>query len=82
MQAAVDMIRGDFSRALEIQRTAPANTAEIKVELDKVILQWAWFQNVLQQEKTDDYQLIVVDASEEILKLMENITELYSSLGL
>ena len=72
----------DFTYALEILRVAPANTAEIKVELDKVILQWAWFQNVLQQEKTGEYQLIVVDASEEILQLMENITELYSSLGL
>jgi|TARA_Y100000310_G_C20639132_1_gene792883 hypothetical protein len=81
VRAALEDAQHDFSHALELLRVAPANTDEIKVELDKVILQWAWFQNVLQQEKTGDYQLIVVDASEEILRLMENITGLYSSLG-
>jgi hypothetical protein len=82
IREALEVAQQDFSRALETLRVAPENTAEIRIELDKVILQWAWFQNVLQQEKIGEYQLIVVDASDEILELMENITEMYSSLRL
>lgn len=76
----LELAQRDFGSALAILRYAPENNDAIDKELDNVVLQWSWFQNVLNQDQLSNYSLIMVDASNEILAAMERVTMLYEQL--
>jgi hypothetical protein len=78
-----DLNRGrrEFSVALEVLRTAPENSPDIAGELDEVILQWEWFRGALSRPDHARFRLVVVDASETILRTMERVTAWYELMA-
>lgn len=72
----------EFKAALTQLSAAPINTPEIQKKLDVAVLQWAWLESALEMQQGAYYPLIVADASEKLLELMESITELYARLPL
>jgi nitrate/nitrite-specific signal transduction histidine kinase len=68
----------EFETALETLRTAPETSNDIREQLEKAIIQWTWFKSVLSRDiDQGDYRLIVVDASNELLEILEDITKKY-----
>lgn len=68
----------EFESVLEILRTAPETTSEIREQLEKAIIQWTWFKSVLSRDhKQGDFGLIVVDAGNQLLEIMDDITLRY-----
>jgi hypothetical protein len=78
-----DLLRAqrEFGEILEALRLAPENSPDIAGELDAVILQWEWFRGALAQGDYDRFQLVVVDASETILRSMDQITDWYEDMA-
>lgn len=74
--------RNEFVGALIELKRARENTTQIDERLEAVSVQWAWFEQALeQQEGGSDYLLLVQDSSEAILTTMEQVSELYEKLG-
>lgn len=73
--------REEFGRSLEWLRRAPETTDEISIELEQAILQWTWFQSVLERRRESSYQLIVADTSDALLQTMDRVTALYETLA-
>ncbi len=73
--------REQFGRSLEWLRRAPATTDEIIIELEQAIIQWTWFQSVLERRSEASYRLIVADTSDSLLIMMDRITGMYESLA-
>ena len=66
---------------MEVLRAAPENSPDIAGELDEVILQWEWFRGALSQPDHAQFRLVVVDASETILRTMQRITGWYELMA-
>jgi len=81
LRAQLTDVQNEFVRALEKLRLAPENTPEIRSELEEIILQWTWFNTVLAQDEKDNFQLIVIDTSEEILLRLEKVTSMYANIS-
>lgn len=79
--AKLDRARDEFVGALQTLKTAPENVASIDEKLEEVEQQWLWLDSSLTMEKDTYYPLIVADASEKILRLMEIVTDAYARLG-
>ena len=77
----LDRAQREFSEALEELRTAPENSPDIAGELDEIILQWEWFRGALAQPDQERFRLVVVNASESILKTMERVTGWYELMA-
>ena len=73
--------RREFGEGLEALYLAPDNSPEIAGELDEVVLQWEWFRGALEQGDYDRFQLVVVDASETILRSMDRVTGWYEAMA-
>jgi len=74
----IDKARNEFSGALSTLKAAPENSATLKELLARVAEQWLWLESALTMEGDAFYPLIVNDASEKILVLMERVTDLYA----
>ncbi len=81
INAEIDRARNEFSGALEVLIEAPENTLAIKEKLEQAKLQWAWFSSSLNFSNEEYFPLIVVDASEKLLAIMEDITEKYQMIA-
>lgn len=77
----MQLARGEFKSALNTLSAAEENTAGIRDKLDAVRQQWIWFDSALSLQDDSLYPLIVADASEKILVLMESLTNMYASLN-
>ena len=69
-----------YDDTLERLRTAPESTEQIRADLEDVIVQWIWFKSVLDRENEPSYRLIVADASDALLKMMDKVTAQYAAL--
>jgi nitrate/nitrite-specific signal transduction histidine kinase len=76
----MDQVRHEFEGALRELRAAPASSAEIRAELEAATEQWEWFKSALDIEQETLFPLVVEDASEKTLAIMEHLTQLYEDL--
>ena len=81
LRAQMRDVQNEFVRSLERLRLAPENTPQIRTELEEIILQWTWFNSVLAQDEKDNFRLIVIDTSDEILSRLEKVTSMYASIS-
>ena len=58
-----------------------AKAEEIKEKLEAAKLQWAWFNSSLNFSLDEHFPLIILDASEKKLQLMERVTEMYQDIS-
>ena len=77
----IDRAQNEFMGALVNLKRAPLNTPSISAKLEEVEQQWLWLESSLDISKETYYPLIVVDASEKILVLMDAITAMYARLS-
>ena len=80
MMAKLDRAGNEFLGALKTLTTAPENSIGISEKLDEVQEQWVWMDSSLSFQQDAYYPLIVNNASEKILNLMDSITEMYARL--
>lgn len=66
-----------FEDALSELRQAPENTDAIRDQIAAASLQWEWFRNVLELQGDPAYRQLVAEASESVLRSMEQVTALY-----
>lgn len=78
--AQMDRARNEFKGALATLREAPNNGVIINEKLEDVAQQWVWLESSLMLQTDVYYPLIVADASEKILQLMDTVTALYERL--
>ncbi|HEY5717269.1 MAG TPA: type IV pili methyl-accepting chemotaxis transducer N-terminal domain-containing protein [Motiliproteus sp.] len=69
--------RAEFVKAQAILKKHPLDNLEIVEQLAKVDQQWDWFENALGLSGGERYNLIVMDASEELLHSLEYLVALY-----
>ena len=77
--ASLEQARNEFEESLTILRDAPENTLPIRGKLEEVGEQWVWLRSALGLRDAD-FPIVVNDASERTLDLMENLTQLYTEL--
>lgn len=70
-----------FDGTLDRLRSAPESTAQIRSDLEEVYVQWIWFKSALDRKGEPSYRLIVADASDALLMMMDNITGQYAALN-
>ena len=73
-------IQKTFNRTLERLRTAPESNDQIRADLEEVVVQWIWFKSALERKGEPSYRLIVADASDALLHMMDDITFAYANL--
>lgn len=78
--AQMDRVSNEFKGALHTLRSAPENSVGINEKLERVFEQWVWMESSLDMQDGAYYPLIVDDASEKILTLMDSITGMYARI--
>ncbi len=68
----------EFKGGLDTLISAVENTPAISNKLEAVARQWMWLDSAIGMQDGTVYPLIVADASEKILLLMESITDMYA----
>ena len=80
----LDAARREFVQALQVLKDAPEATDVIRQELELAQQQWVFFDNALANAKeassATQHAKEVFTASENILKVMDRVTSLYSKL--
>lgn len=77
----LDTASNEFSGGLNTLLSQHDNTAEIRLELDDMALQWEWLRAAIAAEGATSYRLIVAEATESILVSTERITRMYETAG-
>jgi len=67
----------EFGEGLVALAALPANTAEMRAELEEIALQWEWLQTALAAEGAMSYRLVVAEAGDSILIAADRLTRLY-----
>ena len=80
MLSRIDRAKNEFMGALVNLKRAPLNTPAIAAKLEEVEQQWLWLESSLDIGEAY-YPLLVVDASEKILELMDTVTGMYAKLS-
>jgi len=73
----IDEARSEFDHALQVLRDAPESSDEMVLELEKVALQWVWFDSALNLSGEEPFRLVVATSSESILQRMDKATAMY-----
>lgn len=73
----MDSARTEFDNALQLLRDAPESSNDTVIELEKVALQWTWFNSALNLSGEEPFQLVVAASSDSILQRMDKITSMY-----
>ena len=74
------LIKEEFNLALERLRKAPETPQQILTELEEVIIEWIWFKSVLERQGELSYGLIVADASDSLMRMLDRITGQYTAI--
>lgn len=77
--ASLEQARNEFEGALVTLRDAPENTPAIRRKLGQIGEQWVWLKGALDLHAAG-FPIIVNDAGEKTLHLMEDLTQLYAGL--
>lgn len=80
IRSEMEQAKNEFKGALSELRSAPENTTEIKQALEHAHADWTLFKHGLERNEKKLVPLIVGMTSEKLLKRMNGITALYSSL--
>ncbi len=68
--------------ALQTLKSAAETNSDTQELLEMAAVQWTWFRSVLSGDlKGGDYRLIVVDTSNNLLEILEHITQQYEQLA-
>ncbi len=70
-------VRRQFVAALELLEANSYANAEIVERLARIRSDWVWFDVAIQQSGRERYNLSVLDASDQLLRQVELLTELY-----
>ena len=81
MSNKMDQVRIEFDAALQVLQNHTFDNLEIVSRLSQIESDWAWFNNAMQQSRGDRYNLVVLDASEQLLQQLEQLTQLYVAEG-
>ena len=81
MSSEIEWATNEFRGALDTLIQAPENTIIIKEKLEAAKLQWAWLNSSLNFSTDEHFPLIILDASEKMLQLMERVTEMYQDVS-
>ncbi len=81
MNSEIEWVVNEFKGALDTLVQAPENTFIIKEKLEVAKLQWAWLNSSLNFSRDEHFPLIVLDASEKMLQIMERVTEMYQKVS-
>ncbi len=76
-----EIAQNEFEHALAILKSAPENDARSLRDLARVQEQWGWLKATLTVEQGTFFPLIVEDASEKVLLLMERLTDQYQEMA-
>lgn len=76
-------VRREFNDALAVLRSHTFNNIEIAQRLNRVESGWTWFNSVMEESQQGDerFDLVVLDASEQLLQQLEQLTRLYVQHG-
>jgi nitrate/nitrite-specific signal transduction histidine kinase len=77
----IDKARSEFAQALDLLRNAPEATSEIRQELALADAQWILFGAALGAKPSAIGASNVFAASENLLTVMDKVTNLYSKVG-
>ncbi|WP_210398050.1 type IV pili methyl-accepting chemotaxis transducer N-terminal domain-containing protein [Motiliproteus sediminis] len=69
--------RAEFRKAQALLRENSLDNLEIVEQLAQIDQDWAWFESALEQPQGERYDLVVMDASEELLHSLEYLVALY-----
>lgn len=81
VQHEMETAAREFSAALAVLKALPDNTAEMRVELEEITLQWEWLQTALAGEGAMSYRLVVAEAADSILLATDRLTRMYEQAG-
>lgn len=81
MSQKMNQVRIEFDAALQVLQSHTFDNLEIASRLTQIESDWAWFNNAMQQGRGDRYNLVVLDASEQLLRQLEQLTQLYVAEG-
>lgn len=81
VSAKMDQVRSEFDAALRRMRSHSFDNAEITERLARIESDWAWFNSAILQSGGERYNLLVRDASEQLLRQLEQLTHLYVEEG-
>lgn len=79
--AEIDKARSEFAQALDVLRNAPEATNDIRQELALADAQWILFGSALNTRPSATGAGHVFAASENLLTVMDKVTNLYSKVG-
>lgn len=77
MESAAD----EFGSGLASLAALPGNSADMRVELAEIALQWEWLRTALLVEGAGSYRLVVAEAADSILAATERLVRLYEHAG-
>ncbi|MEH6626461.1 MAG: type IV pili methyl-accepting chemotaxis transducer N-terminal domain-containing protein [Motiliproteus sp.] len=70
-------VQKEFSKTLHLLKTYNFGNLHITDSLAKIEAEWLWFQSVLEQDDGTRYNLIVAEASKQLLLQLEQLTFMY-----
>lgn len=77
----MDRIKNSYEHEIERLRAAPESTDKIRASLEEVMVQWIWFKSALERQGEPAYRLVVADASDTLLTMMDSITAQYAAMN-
>jgi len=69
--------RAEFDKSQAVLKKHTLDNLEIGEQLSKIDQEWAWFTSALEQTGDQRYNLVVMDASEQLLHSLEYLVALY-----
>lgn len=81
MRETLEQTRNEFRGGLESLKHADVNTVLMNSKLEEVETQWGWLVSAFNIDEKAGFPIVVNDASEKILILMEQVTGLYEGLA-
>lgn len=72
--------RDEFRQVLNTLLSERHYSAQIAGKLEEVAAQWVWVESALDMTDDTRYPLIVADACEKILTLLESLTKMYAAV--
>lgn len=83
MREQMAKVRREFNDALLVLKANTFDNIEIAQRINRIESGWAWFNSVMEESQLGDerFDLVVVDASEQLLQQLEQLTQLYVEQG-
>jgi nitrate/nitrite-specific signal transduction histidine kinase len=73
----LESVQNEFSGALASMQQRAGNSEAVRVEVDKLALQWEWLRTALATEGAESFRLILAEGGDAVLELADQVTLLY-----